>query len=162
MPRVHITRRVHWNSAHRLFRPDWSDEQNTAVYGVCANQHGHGHNYEMEVTVSGEVDPETGYVIDLKELKVLAERHVVDDLDHRHLNDEVPWLEGIVPTTENLVVAIWRRLAPQLPDHVTLERIVLWETPRHSVEYTRALAEAASAASGGAGGERGGESGGAT
>ena len=142
MARVHITRRVHWNSAHRLYRPDWSDEQNAAVYGVCSNRHGHGHNYEMDVTVSGEVDPETGYVIDLKELKELAERHVVDDLDHRHLNVEVPWLAGQVPTTENLVIAIWERLAPHLPAAVILERIVLWETPRHWVEYTREQATA--------------------
>lgn len=141
MPRVHITRRVHWNSAHRLYRPDWSDEQNARVYGVCANRHGHGHNYEMDVTVSGEVDPETGYVIDLKDLKDLVEAHIVDDLDHRHLNVEVPWLADRVPTTENLVIAIWERLLPHLPEQVVLERLVLWETPRHYVEYTRELAE---------------------
>lgn len=141
MPRVNVTRRVHWNSAHRLYRPDWSDEENARVYGVCSNRHGHGHNYEMDVTVSGEVDPETGYVIDLKVLKDLAEEHVVNDLDHRHLNVEVPWLSDRVPTTENLVIAIWNRLRPHLPEQVTLERIVLWETPRHYVEYTRDLAE---------------------
>ncbi len=136
MPRVRVTRRVHWNSAHRLYRPDWPDERNARVFGVCANPHGHGHNYEMDVTVAGEVDPETGYVLDLKVLRDLVEARVVTDLDHRNLNVEVTWLAGQVPTTENLVVAIWNRLVDQLPRGVTLERIVLWETPRNYVEYT--------------------------
>lgn len=136
MPRVRVTRRVHWNSAHRLYRPDWSDERNARVYGVCANPHGHGHNYEMDVTVVGEVDPETGYVLDLKVLRDLVQDRVVADLDHRNLNVEVPWLAGQVPTTENLVVGIWNRMVDQLPEGVVLERIVLWETPRNFVEYT--------------------------
>lgn len=136
MPHVRVTRRVHWNSAHRLFRPDWSDERNAEVFGACSNPHWHGHNYEMDVTVVGPIDPETGYVLDLKVLKDLLESRVVSDLDHRNLNVEVSWLEGVIPTTENLVVAIWGRVHDQLPPGLTLERIVLWETPRNSVEYT--------------------------
>ena len=136
MPQVRVTRRVHWNSAHRLFRTEWSDERNAAVFGACSNPHWHGHNYEMEVTVRGPVNPETGYVLDLKVLKELLQTRVVEDLDHRNLNVEVSWLEGLVPTTENLVVAIWGRLHDRLPEGVDLERIVLWETPRNSVEYT--------------------------
>lgn len=137
---VRVTRRMHWNSAHRLFRPDWSDERNEAVFGLCANPHGHGHNYEMDVTVAGAIDPETGYVLDLKLLRDLVEEWVVQHLDHRNLNIEVPWLEGVNPTTENLVVAIWNRLSGRMPAGVTLERLVLWETPRNYVEYTGAPA----------------------
>ena len=136
MPHVRVTRRVHWNSAHRLYRPDWSDERNAEVFGACSNPHWHGHNYEMDVTVSGEIDPETGYVLDLKILKDLVEERILRDLDHRNLNVEVPWLQGRNPTTDNLVVAIWDRLQGRLPGGVRLERLVLWETPRNSVEYT--------------------------
>lgn len=140
MANVRVTRRVHWNSAHRLYRPDWSDDRNAEVFGACSNPHWHGHNYEMDVTVSGEIDPETGYVLDLKILKDLLEERVVSDLDHRNLNVEVPWLEGLNPTTEHLVVAIWDRLEGRLPEGITLERIVLWETPRNYVEYSGAAA----------------------
>lgn len=136
MPNVRVTRRVHWNSAHRLYRPDWSDEENAKVFGECSNPHWHGHNYEMDVTVSGPVDPGTGYVLDLKVLKELLEERVVSDLDHRNLNVQVAWLQGLNPTTENLVVAIWNRIVDRLPEGLRLERIVLWETPRNYVEYT--------------------------
>ncbi len=133
---VKVTRRVHWNSAHRLYRPDWSDDRNASVFGACSNPHWHGHNYEMDVTVSGPIDPETGYVMDMKALKDVLEERVVGDLDHRNLNVEVEWLEGLNPTTENLVVSIWDRIVNQLPEKVRLHRIVLWETPRNYVEYT--------------------------
>jgi len=136
MPTVRVTRRVHFSAAHRLFRPDWSEERNRDVFGDCSNPNWHGHNYEVDVTVSGPVDPETGYVMDLKRLKELLDERVIDDVDHRNLNLEVPWLEGVVPTTENLVVAVWERIAGHLPGEVTLDRIVLWETPRNYVEYT--------------------------
>jgi 6-pyruvoyltetrahydropterin/6-carboxytetrahydropterin synthase len=135
MPRVQVTRRLHFNAAHRLFRPDWSDERNAEVFGACSNPNWHGHNYEIDVTVAGEVDPETGFVMDLADLKGLVNERVVDQLDHRNLNVEVPWLAGVNPTTENLVVAIWDRIADQLPEGVDLERLVLWETPRNYVEY---------------------------
>lgn len=135
MPTVKVTRRVHFCAAHRLFRPEWSDEQNADVFGACSNPHWHGHNYEMDVTVAGEVDPRTGFVMDLKKLKQRLEEVVIGDLDHRNLNLEVPWLAGVNPTTENLVVAIWDRLRGELPEGVRLMRIVLWETPRNYVEY---------------------------
>lgn len=136
MARVRVTRRVHWNSAHRLYRPDWTAERNEEVFGACANPHWHGHNYELDVTVEGPVDPETGYVLDLKVLRERVEELVVGDLDHRNLNVQVDWLQGLNPTTENLVVAIWNRLFPEMPDEVELVRLVLWETPRNYVEYT--------------------------
>jgi 6-pyruvoyltetrahydropterin/6-carboxytetrahydropterin synthase len=135
MARVSVTRRVHFSAAHRLFRPDWTDEQNEEVFGDCSNPLWHGHNYELDVTVEGDIDPETGYVMDLKRLKALVHERVVSDLDHRNLNRQVPWMDGLIPTTENLVVAIWQRLAETLPQEVLLRRLVLWETPRNFVEY---------------------------
>ena len=136
MPRVRITRRLHFSAAHRLARPEWSDDRNRRVFGDCANVNWHGHNYELEVTVSGPVDAETGYVMDLKDLKELVNRHVVDDLDHRNLNLDVPWLEGVIPSTENLVVMIWERIAPLIQPPAKLDRLILRETPRHWVEYS--------------------------
>lgn len=136
MPTVRATRRVHFCAAHRLYRPDWADERNVQEFGDCANPNWHGHNYELDVTVEGPVDPETGYVMDLKLLRDALEARVVRDVDHRNLNLEVPWLEGVNPTTENLVVAIWKRMAGALPEGVRLARLVLHETPRNSVEYT--------------------------
>lgn len=136
MARVWVTRRVHFAAAHRLGRPDWDDARNAAVFGDCANPNWHGHNYELDVTVAGEVDPDTGFVMDLKDLKSLVQDRVVGDLDHGNLNLDVAWLEGRNPTTENLVVAIWGRLVSELPEGVSLARLVLWETPRNYVEYT--------------------------
>jgi len=136
VPRVRVTRRLHFNAAHRLYRPDWSDERNAEVFGPCSNPHWHGHNYEILVTVAGEPDADTGYVMDLGELKALVNKRVIDQVDHRNLNVEVPWLEGLNPTTENFVIAIWERLADGMPEGVDLERIVLYETPRNFVEYT--------------------------
>lgn len=136
MPIVRATRRVHFCAAHRIFRPDWPEERNALQFGACANPHWHGHNYELDVTVEGPVDPETGYVLDLKVLRDLLEERVIQDVDHRNLNLEVPWLEGVNPTTENVVVAIWNRMAGALPEGVRLARLVLHETPRNSVEYT--------------------------
>jgi 6-pyruvoyltetrahydropterin/6-carboxytetrahydropterin synthase len=136
MPRVRVTRRLHFSAAHRLARPDWSPERNRRVFGLCASPNWHGHNYEIDVTVEGEVDPETGFVFDLKELKELVEGRVIVDVDHRNLELDVPWMEGVISTTENLVVAIWGRLADGLPAGVELVRLVLWETPRNYVEYT--------------------------
>ena len=135
MPRVRITRRLHFCAAHRLARPEWSEEKNRRVFGDCANPNWHGHNYDLEVTVRGPVNPDTGYVMDLKALKDLVNRRVVNDLDHGNLNLDVAWLKGIVPSTENLAVAIWERIAPRIPAPAELDRVVLWETPRHWVEY---------------------------
>jgi 6-pyruvoyltetrahydropterin/6-carboxytetrahydropterin synthase len=136
MPRVRATRSVHFSAAHRLFREEWSDARNHEVFGECSNPNWHGHNYEMDVTVEGEIDPETGFVMNLRTLKETVTRWILDDVDHRNLNLEVPWMEGVNPTTENLVVAIWDRLRPAMPEGVALARIVLRETPRNIVEYT--------------------------
>ena len=136
MARVRVTRRVHFAAAHQLARPDWSAEKNAEVFGLCANPNWHGHNYELDVTVDGEIDPETGYVLDLKKLRDLVEARVVRDLDHRNLNLDVGWMDGLNPTTENLVVAIWDRLVDEMPAEVELVRLVLYETPRNYVEYT--------------------------
>ncbi len=134
-PIVRVTRRLHFNAAHRLFNPAWSDRKNAEVFGPCANPRWHGHNYELDVTVEGSVDPNTGYVMDLGKLKALVNEAVVDQVDHRNLNEEVPWLDGVNPTTENFVVAIWRQIEPRMPAGVRLARLVLWETPRNYVEY---------------------------
>jgi 6-pyruvoyltetrahydropterin/6-carboxytetrahydropterin synthase len=136
MPRVRVTRRLHFCAAHRLGRDDWPPEQNSRVFGLCASPNWHGHNYELDVTVEGEVDPATGFVLDLKELKRMVEELVIADLDHRNLNVDVEWLEGVNATTENLVVRIWARLAGRMPAAVRLVRLVLWETPRNYVEYS--------------------------
>jgi 6-pyruvoyltetrahydropterin/6-carboxytetrahydropterin synthase len=136
MPRVRVTKRLHFAAAHRLGREDWSAEENARVFGQCSNPNWHGHNYELDVTASGEVDRETGFVVDLKALKALVQERVIDELDHRNLNLDVGWMKDLNPTTENLVVAIWERLAGALPAGVRLERLVLWETPRNYVEYT--------------------------
>ncbi len=134
--RVRVTRRLHFSAAHRLGRDDWSEERNREVFGLCSNPNWHGHNYELDVTVEGPIDGETGYVLDLKELRQLVEARVIGNLDHRNLNLDVAWLDGLNPTTENLVVAIWDRIAPSLPDGLELVRIILYETPRNHVEYT--------------------------
>lgn len=133
---VRATRLVHFSSAHRLYRSDWSDERNAEVFGDCSNPNWHGHNYELEVTVEGPVDADTGFVMDLKRLKDLVEQRVVSDVDHKNLNTEVAWLEQVNPSTENVAVAIWTRLVGELPDGVRLHKVLLRETPRNWVEYT--------------------------
>jgi len=135
MPKVRVTRRLHFSAAHRLGRPDWTQARNEAVFGLCASPNWHGHNYELDVTVEGEVAPETGFVLDLKILREVVTARVIADVDHRNLNLDVAWLQGVNPTTENLVVGIWRRLEGQLPAHIRVLRLVLWETPRNYVEY---------------------------
>jgi len=133
---VRATRLVHFSAAHRLYRSDWSDEENAEVFGDCSNPNWHGHNYEIEVTVEGPVDPETGFVMDLKRLKDLLQERVLVDVDHKNLNTEVGWLRGVNPSTENLAVAVWGRLVDWLPEGVRLYKVLLRETPRHWVEYT--------------------------
>ena len=134
MPIVRVTRRLHFSAAHRLHSPALSDEENREVFGLCNNPNWHGHNYELDVTVEGEVDPRTGYALDLKLLRDFVEERAIQELDHRNLNLDVPWMQGIIPSTENLVVAIWNRLEGNLPAG-RLARLVLWETPRNYVEY---------------------------
>jgi 6-pyruvoyltetrahydropterin/6-carboxytetrahydropterin synthase len=135
MPEVRVTRRLHFAAAHRLHNPMLSDEENHRMYGLCNSPNWHGHNYDLEVTVQGEIDPVTGYVIDLGDLRDLVEEVVIRDLDHRNLNLDVAWLEGTLTSTENLVVAIWDRLAPRI-SRGRLVRLVLRETERNFVEYT--------------------------
>ena len=136
MARVQITREVHFSSAHRVFNAEWSDERNLEVFGGCANPNWHGHDYVLYVTVEGELERDTGFVMDFKDLKSIVEARVVDDLDHRNVNLDVTWMEGIIASAENIVVAIWDRLADRLPDGVALRKLTLWETPRHYVEYS--------------------------
>lgn len=131
---VYVTRQVHFNAAHRLHNPARSAAWNRATFGPCNNPRWHGHNYVLEVTVRGEPDPDTGYVIDLGELKRVLEEAVVGPCDHRNLNEEVPWLRGVVPTTENLVIAFWERIVSRLP-RGELFRVRLFETPRNYADY---------------------------
>jgi 6-pyruvoyltetrahydropterin/6-carboxytetrahydropterin synthase len=134
MPKVRVTRRLHFSAGHRLYNPEYEDEKNRAVFGACSNPNGHGHNYELEVTVEGEIDPETGYVLDVKRLRDLVNARVVDEMDHSNLNVDVPWLQGVNPTAENLAVQIWNRLTGRL-EGARLVSVKLWETQRNHVEY---------------------------
>ena len=132
---VFITRQVHFNSAHRLINPAKGKKWNEEKFGPCTNPHWHGHNYVLEVTVRGEPDAETGYVLDLAALKKILHRAVVDQCDHRNLNSDVPFLRGVIPTTENLVIAFWNEIAPHLPRTAKLHRVRLYETPRNVADY---------------------------
>jgi 6-pyruvoyltetrahydropterin/6-carboxytetrahydropterin synthase len=134
MPQCSVTRRVHFNAAHRLYNPKFTDERNEATFGRCNNPNFHGHNYELEVTVEGTIDPDTGYVMDLGILKELVEETLVRRLDHRNLNLDVPWFRELIPTAENIAVVCWQQLKPALPAGLAL-RLRLWETPRNYVEY---------------------------
>jgi 6-pyruvoyltetrahydropterin/6-carboxytetrahydropterin synthase len=132
---VYLTRQEHFNAAHKLYNPNWSNEQNNAVFGVCANENWHGHNYDLYVTVKGNPDPETGFVYDVKKLSQLIKSQVTDKLDHKNLNLDVDFMTGKLCSTENLAIAIWEQLAPHLPGSVELHCIKLYETPRIYVEY---------------------------
>ncbi len=134
MPIVTVTRRLKFNAAHRVHNPAFSDEENARLFGKCNNAHGHGHNYTLDVSVAGEVDPDTGYVFDLGQLKELVKREVVNAVDHHNLNMDVPFMAGVIPTSENLVVQIWRILDNKIPSG-RLRRLVLWETENNYVEY---------------------------
>ena len=131
---VYVTRQVHFNAAHRLHNPDRSAAWNKATFGPCNNAQWHGHNYVLEVSVAGETDPTTGYVIDLADLKSVLEDRILKDCDHRNLNEEVAWLTGIIPSAENLAIAFWRRIEPALPAG-RLHRVRLFETPRNFVDF---------------------------
>ncbi len=132
---VYITRQVHFNAAHRLHNPAKSLAWNRRQYGLCTNPHWHGHNYVLEVTVRGRPDPETGYIVDLGELKRILHRAVIEKCDHRNLNTEVDFLRGTIPSSENLVMAFWREIAPHLPAAATLHRVRLYETPRNFADF---------------------------
>jgi 6-pyruvoyltetrahydropterin/6-carboxytetrahydropterin synthase len=131
---VYVTRQVHFNSAHQLLNPGFSKRWNERTYGPCSNPHWHGHNYVLEATVRGVPDKDTGFVINLGELKRVLHAAVVDRCDHRNLNEEVEFLRGVIPTTENLVIAFWNQIAPRVR-HGRLHSIRLYETPRNFVDY---------------------------
>lgn len=132
--RLTVHRKAHFNTAHRLYRPDWSDEKNYEVFGKCSNPNYHGHNYDLIVAVTGPIDEETGYVVDMKVLKKLIKTEVEDVLDHKNLNLDVPYFKNINPTAENISVFIYNRLKPVIASHLDLE-ITLYETPRNYVTY---------------------------
>jgi len=131
---IYVTRRAEFSASHYYHNPAFSAEENRRIFGKCSNPHGHGHNYTLEVTVAGEVDPTTGMVMDLKELKLLLEKEVLEAMDHRFLNKEVPVFATTIPTTENLAIEIWKLLAPKLACG-KLHRIRLYETPDLFVDY---------------------------
>jgi len=131
---IFLTRKAEFSSAHYYWNDAWSQAENERVFGKCANRNGHGHNYMMEVTVSGQVDATSGFVVDLKELKDILEREVVSVYDHRHLNLEVPEFATVIPTTENMAVAIWKRLDGKIP-HAKLHRVRVYEMADLFADY---------------------------
>lgn len=135
MPTFYLTRREHFNAAHKLYNPQWTTEQNDEVFGKCANENWHGHNFELFVTVKGAPDPDTGFIVDAKLLSKIIKEFVVDVLDHRNLNLDIPFMQGKICSIENLVFEIWGQLAPHMPKGVQLHCIRLVETPRIFVEY---------------------------
>ena len=132
--KVTVSRKAHFNAAHRLYRADWNDNKNMSVFGKCSNKNFHGHNYELIVSVTGEIDLETGYVIDMKILKDLIKSEIEDAFDHKNLNIEVPEFKNLNPTAENIIVVIYNKLIEHLKvDH--LLEVILYETPRNFVKY---------------------------
>jgi 6-pyruvoyltetrahydropterin/6-carboxytetrahydropterin synthase len=133
---IYLTRKEHFNAAHKLYNPDWSKEKNEEVFGKCANANWHGHNFNIYVTVKGTPHPETGFVMDLKELSRLIKLHVVEELDHKNINMDVPWMKGLMASTENIAIEVWKRLAPEIKKHnCKLHSIKLYETENNFVEY---------------------------
>jgi 6-pyruvoyltetrahydropterin/6-carboxytetrahydropterin synthase len=135
MPIVTVTRRLHFNAAHRVHNPALPDAENKELFGKCNNPNWHGHNYILDVSVKGEISPKTGYVMDLGALRDAVNREVIDKVDHRNLNIEVDFMKGRIPTTENIVVAMWAVIEP-LVAPAALAKLVLWETQNHWAEYT--------------------------
>lgn len=135
---VYISRKEHFNAAHKLYNPNWSEEKNKEVFGPCANVNWHGHNFELIVTVKGKPDPDTGFVVDLKKLSDLVKELVIDKLDHKNLNLDVDFMKGKMASCEILVMEIWRILAPAITEITStgiLHSLKLYETPRNFVEY---------------------------
>ena len=133
--KITVCRKAHFNAAHKLHNKNWSKEENTKVFGKCSNENFHGHNYELIVKIYGEIDQNTGMVIDLSYLKKIIEKEIEEELDHKNLNLDIPYFKNIIPTTENLAIYIWKKLnkAIELNCKIT---VVLYETPRNFVEYT--------------------------
>jgi len=132
---VYLTRSEHFNAAHKLYNPAWSYEKNEEVFGKCANENWHGHNYELLVTVKGTPSPDTGFVFDVKRLSDIIKEYVIEVVDHRNLNIDVAFMQDKMCSTENLAIQIWKQLVPHLPAGVQLHCIKLYETPRIYVEY---------------------------
>lgn len=132
---IFLTRHEHFNAAHKLYNPEWTEEKNVAVFGKCANTNWHGHNYDLIVTIKGEVDKDTGFLMDAKKLSEILQIYVCDKLDHRNLNLDVAFMHGKLASTENLAMAIWDQITPHLPTNVKLHCVKLYETPRIGVEY---------------------------
>ncbi len=137
--KVYVTRTVEFNASHRLYNPDLSEDENREIYGKCSNPNGHGHNYELEITVSGIVDPSTGFLLDMKELKEILEKEIMNRFDHKHLNFDVEELKDTVPSTEVLAVTIWDILTAALQRYInkgiTLHEVTIHETRKNSVRY---------------------------
>lgn len=133
--KVKVSRRAHFNAAHRLYRSDWSDEKNNTVFGKCNNPNFHGHNYELIVSVTGEIDEETGFVMDMKVLKDLIKNEIENYLDHKNLNIEIPEFNNLNPTVENISIVIWNKLRPHIDMSKDLE-VILYETPRNFVTFS--------------------------
>ncbi len=135
---IYVSRKEHFNAAHKLYNPAWSREKNVEVFGPCANENWHGHNFDLIVTVKGMPDPDTGFVVDLKKLSTMIRQEVVDKLDHKNLNLDVGFMKGKLASCENLVVEVWKILEANLPgisNNARLHCVRLWETPRNYVEY---------------------------
>lgn len=132
---VYLTRNEHFNAAHKLYNPAWSYERNEEVFGKCANENWHGHNYDLLVTVKGQPDPNTGFVVDVKKLSNIIKEQVIEQVDHRNLNVDVEFMKDKMCSTENLAIGIWNQLIPHLPEGVKLHSIRLYETPLIYVEY---------------------------
>ncbi len=135
MNKVTVSRKAHFNAAHRLYRKDWSDAKNEEIFDKCSNPYYHGHNYELIVSVSGDIDPETGYVMDMKFLKDLIKVHIEDAFDHKNLNEQVPEFATRIPTAENMAVVIWDKLRPHITTAYELS-VTLYETPRNFVQFS--------------------------
>ena len=134
---IYVTRKEHFNAAHKLYNPNWTKEKNESIFGQCANENWHGHNYELFVTVKGKVDPETGYVIDLKVLSDIIKKEIIRKVDHKNLNLDVEFLNDVLPSTENFAIKIWGILHEKIKESskATLHSIKLYETERNFVEY---------------------------
>ena len=134
---VYLSRLEHFNAAHKLYNPNWSEEKNKEVFGPCSNENWHGHNYELIVTIKGQPDPDTGFVIDLKKLSNMIREKIIDQVDHKNLNLDVPFMQGKLASTENLVIAFWNILQPLIStiSAAELHSLKLYETPRNFVEY---------------------------
>lgn len=133
-----IHRKEHFNAAHKLYNPEWSKEKNFEVFGPCANENWHGHNFELITSVKGEVNPETGFVIDLKKLKEIIQSEIIEKLDHKNINLDVPFMKGKMGSCENLIIEFWKILKPkinQIEPNAQLHRLRLYETPRNFVDY---------------------------